>query len=230
MLQFSSLPNSLIVGYSANLIGIENKLLTIFNQSGEVIKIFPNRNILPKQKFKLIIANEALFYQFNNETFFKERYNDTLFMVTEKKLIPFVLFSLDRYTIPYKSKFSLEEQKNADFIDIKNIFENRAFICFRARKESIYYFGLYNRKQNKLFISKLNSGLTNDVDNFIPFNPRFTDQVGNLVAIVNPLDLEKWFKVNSLKLNVLPDNILKLQQVSIEYNPIIMIGKTKTSD
>jgi hypothetical protein len=230
MLQFSSLPNSLIVGYSVNLIGTENKLLTIFNQSGEVIKIFPNRNILPKQKFKLIIAYEALFYQLNNETFFKERYNDTLFKVTKKKLVPYLLFSLDHYTIPYKSKFSLEEQKKADFIDIKNIFENRAFICFLARKESIDYFGLYNRKQNKLSISKLNSGLLNDLDNFISFNPRFTDQVGNLVSIVNPLDLEKWVKANPSKLNVLPDKILKLQHISIENNPIIMIGKTKTID
>lgn len=135
MFQFSSLQNSLMIGYSTNITGSENKLLTIFNQKGEVVKVFPNRNIYPKQKIVLNLV-EAQFYQLDHETFFKETYTDTLFKVTEKDLIPHIVFEMAEYSVPYISKWwTAEQQQKAKYIVIRTVIESNSYVILRAIKE-----------------------------------------------------------------------------------------------
>jgi hypothetical protein len=222
MFSFSTLSNSLIVGYSTNILGPENKLLTIFNQKGEVIKLYPNKNIYPTQPLKVLSLLEAYFYNIGNDTYFKERYNDTVFKVTVKSLIPHIVYELGQYSVPYEIKWKpIEELQNSKFIIVRQVFENNSWIITKLTRENTDYVALFNKRTNKLSISPV---IKDDIDNFIQFNPDYIDQNGNLVSIVSAYDINRWFKGNTSKLS---DRIKGLQNIDITQNPIVIIGKTK---
>jgi hypothetical protein len=131
--------------------------------------------------------------------------------------------------VPYISKWwSSEKQNKANYVVISKVFENSGYIIFQAFKQTTDYFGLFYKKEEKLFVNEFKSGLPNDVDNFIPFSPAFMDNDGNFIEIINPIKIVNWVKDNPLKLKDLPDKIQKLLTMREEENPIIMIGKTSS--
>jgi hypothetical protein len=135
---------------------------------------------------------------------------------------------MDEYTVPYSSKWwSSEKQIKANYIVISKVFENTDYVILKAFKQTTDYFGLFDKRDNKLFVNELKLGLPNDVDNFISFNPMFMDNDGSFIEIINPTEIISWFKENPSKLKDLPDKIKNLQTLSEEKNPIIMIGKTR---
>jgi hypothetical protein len=226
MTLYSCLQNSYIVGYYPNILGIGTKLLTVFNQKGEEIKVFPNKNVYPKRPLKMLDLLDAQFYNMNNDTYFKERSNDTVFLVTEKALIPHLLFEMGKYSVPYEYKWwPPEERQKVNFILVNKIFENSNWIHVQVEKESVEYFVLYNKLKQHLIVNKIGEGIPNDIDNFIPFNPKFMDEDGNLVEFINPTKITNWFKENPSKIS---ERIKVLQQVDMNQNPIAIIGKTKT--
>ena len=222
---YCSLQNSCIVGYYANIIGNEKRLLTVFNQKGEIIKVFPNRNVYPKRPLKMLDLLEGRFYYWDNSTYFKERANDTVFKVTQKTLIPHVIFAMGKFSVPYEYKWWLpEERKKADLIVVNNIFENSSWIHVMADKESVEYFALYNKRTRKLTVSDLGEGIPNDIDNFIPFKPENVDEEGNLVEFIDAIEINKWFKSNP---SAVSDKIKGLQNIDINQNPVVIIGKSR---
>jgi len=226
MTLYSCLPNSNIVGSHLNILGIEAKLLTVFNQKGEVIKVFQNKNVYPKRPLKMLDLLDAKFYYMENNTYFKERSNDTLFKVTEKALIPHLIFEMGKFSVPYEYKWwPPEERKKVNFILVDNIFENGSWIHILAEKESVEFFGLYNKVTHQLNVDKNGDGIPNDIDNFIPFNPKYMDVEGNLVQFINATKISNWFKENNSKNS---ERINVLRNVDINQNPIVIIGKTKT--
>jgi hypothetical protein len=223
MTRYSCLQNSCIVGYYPNILGIETKLLTVFNQKGEVIKVFPNKNVYPKRPLKMLDLLDAQFYYMDNNTYFKERSNDTTFKVTEKSLIPHLIFEMGKFSVPYEYKWwPPEERKKVNFIFVNKIFENSYWIHLLAEKESVEYFVLYNKTTNRLSVSIKGDGIPNDIDNFIPFNPEYVDEDGNLVEFVNATQINTWFNENPK----FSEKIKMLRDVDINQNPILIIGKT----
>jgi hypothetical protein len=225
--RYCDFQNSNIVGYSLNILGTETKLLTIFNQKGEVIKVFPNKNIYPKRPLKSIDLTEGKFFRFGNNTFFKEKCNDTVFKVTDKSLIPHIIFEMGNYSVPYKYKWwTPEERQKSNFIFVNDIFENNAWIYILVNNKVSDFFVLFNKKTLKLSINKNGEGIPNDIDNFVKFKPELIDSEGNLVAVVSALEINKWFKDNSSKIS---DAKIGLQNIEITQNPVFMIGKTKNN-
>jgi len=226
MTRYSCLQNSFIVGYYPNILGIEIKLLTVFNQKGEIIKAFPNKNVYPKRPLKMLDLLDAQFYYMDNNTYFKERSNDTAFKVTEKSLIPHLIFEMGKFSVPYEYKWwPPEERKKVNCILVNKIFENSYWIHLLAEKESVEYFVLYNKITNRLNVSKKGDGIPNDIDSFIPFNPKYVDENGNLVEFINAIQINTWFNENPSKIS---ERIKILRDVDINQNPIMIIGKTKT--
>ena len=226
MTLYSCLQNSSIVGYYPNILGIETKLLTVFNQKGEVIKFFTNKNVYPKRPLKMLDLLDAQFYYMDNNTYFKERSNDTAFKVTEKSLIPHLIFEMGKFSVPYEYKWwPPEERQKVDFILVNKIFENSFWIHILAERESVEYFALYNKRTQKLIVNRNVEGIPNDIDNFIPFNPKYMDEEGNLVQFINATKISNWFKENPLKIS---ERIKELSKVDINQNPILIIAKTKT--
>lgn len=217
--------DSWIVGYYSNILGIETKLLTIFNQKGEIIRTFPNKNVYPKQPLKMLDLTEGRFYFIDNSTYFKERSCDTVFRVNEKSLTPHLIFEMGKYTVPYKYKWlTFEERQKADYIIVNKIFENSSFVYILAEKKSADYFAFYNKRTGKIAVNRNVEGIPNDIDNFISFYPEYMDEDGNLVEIIDATKISSWFKENPLKIS---ERIKALSNVDISQNPIVVIGKTK---
>ena len=225
MILYSCLQNSSIVGYYPNFLGIEAKLLTSFNQKGEIIKVFPNKNVYPKRQLKMLDLLDAKFYYLNNKTYFKERSIDTVYKVTEKTLIPHIIFEMGKFSVPYEYKWwPPEERKKVNYILVNKIFENNTWIHILAGKESVEYFAMYNKVTHQLNLNRRGEGIPNDLDNFIPFTPDFIDEDGNLVQIINASKISSWFKNYKSKTS---ERINTLRNVDEIQNPVIMIGKTK---
>lgn len=223
---YSYLKDSILVGYYPNILGVESKLLSTFNQNGEQIKVFPNRNVFPKRPLKMLDVTDALFYHVNTDTYFKERSVDTVFRVNAESLIPHIIFDMGKFTVPYEYKWwPVDKRQNVDFIFINKILENRNWIHFLIEKESINYFALYNKSKQQLNIRKKGDGIINDIDDFVPFNPQFTDVDGNFVEFINPVKVSNWFQDNPSKIS---DRIKEFRNVEITQNPIVMIGTSKT--
>ena len=223
---YSCLPDSILVGYYPNVLGTETKLLTTFNQRGEIIKVFPNKNVFPKRPLKMLDLLDAQFYCFNNNTYFKERSIDTVYMVNEKYLIHHLIFETGKFSVPYEYKWwPPKERQKVNFILVNKIFENSSWIHVLVEKESIDYFALYNKIKQQLIVNKNGDGIPNDIDNFIPFNPKFMDGDGNLVEFINATKVSNWFRDNPSEIS---DRIKVLSNVDITQNPIVLIGKSKT--
>ncbi|MGB8491411.1 MAG: hypothetical protein WCE64_10160, partial [Bacteroidales bacterium] len=80
------------------------------------------------------------------------------------------------------------------------------------------------KKTDRLDVNKKGDGIPNDIDYFIPFNPKYMDEDGNLVQFINPIEISNWFKENPSKIS---ERIKVLSNVDINQNPIVIIGKTK---
>jgi hypothetical protein len=168
---------------------------------------------------------DAQFYYMENNTYFKERSIDTVFKVAEKSLTPHLIFEMGKFTVPYEYKWwPPEERKKVNFILVNNIFENSSWVHILAQKESVEFFGLYNKISRHLDVSQNGEGIPNDIDNFIPFIPKYMDEEGNLVQIINATKISNWFKENNSKIS---ERINVLRNVDISENPIVVIGKTK---
>ncbi|MBN2861845.1 MAG: 6-bladed beta-propeller [Bacteroidales bacterium] len=221
---YSYLPDSCIVGYYSNILGIETKLLTIFNQKGEIIKTFPNKNVYPKQPLKMLDLTEGQFYFTGNNTYFKERSCDTVFRVRKESLSPHLIFETGKYTVPYQYKWmTFEEREKGDYIIVNKIFENSSFVYILAEKKSDDYFAFYNKRTGKIAVNRNVEGIPNDIDNFISFNPENMDEDGNLVEIIDATKISIWFKENPSKIS---ERTEVLSKVDISQNPIVVIGKT----
>jgi hypothetical protein len=223
---YSYLKDSVLAGYYPNILGTETKLLATFNQKGEQIKVFPNRNVFPKRPLTMLDLMDAEFYHVNGDTYFKEKSIDTVFMVNAESLIPHIIFETGELSVPYEYKWwPPEKRKNVNFIFVNQILENSKWIYVLAAKESVDYFALYNKSEQQLTVTKKGDGIPNDIDNFVPFNPQFIDVDGNLVEFVNASKVSKWFRDNPSKIS---DKIEVLRNVEMTRNPVIMTGKSKT--
>lgn len=222
---YSYLKDSILVGYYPNILGVESKLLATFNQNGEQIKVFPNRNVFPKRPLTMLDVTDAQFYHMNNDTYFKERSIDTVFKVSAESLIPHIIFETGKFSVPYEYKWwPPEKRKNVNFIFINKILENNNWIHVILEKESIDYFALYNKSKQQLIVNKIGDGIFNDIDDFVPFNPQFMDTDGNFVEFAKPSKISNWFRDNPSKIS---DRIKVFRNVEITQNPIVMIGKSK---
>jgi hypothetical protein len=97
-------------------------------------------------------------------------------------LIHHLIFETGKFSVPYEYKWwPAEERQKVNFILVNKIFENSNWIHVLVEKESIDYFALYNKIKQQLIVNKNGDGIPNDIDNFIPFNPKFMDKDGNLV-------------------------------------------------
>jgi len=223
---YSYLKDSVLAGYYPNILGTETKLLATFNQKGEQIKVFPNRNVFPKRPLTMLDLMDAEFYHVNSDTYFKEKSVDTVFRVNAESLIPHIIFETGKLSVPYEYKWwPPEKRKNVNFIFVNQILENSNWIYVLAGKESVDYFALYNKPKQQLTVTKKGDGIPNDIDDFVPFNPQFMDADGNPVEFVNASKVSNWFRDNPSKIS---DKIEVLRNVELTQNPVIMTGKSKT--
>ena len=219
--------NNNIVCYFANIMGNEKKLLMTFNNNGEIIYVHKNSNIYPNMKFSLT-TKESKFYHFEDNLFFKENYNDTVYNVTNKGLNPKIVLFTGKYRKPYESKWwTNKKMKHSEFITPYNLIETKSFIFFKFFFQGRLLYGIFKKENDRFKLTELGKGVDNDIDGFIPFLPVTISNDGDLVGIIDAYIILQWFKDNPEKAAELPPHLQKLKEIKEMDNPVVIIGKIK---
>lgn len=231
---FSKLSNNLFVGYNANPTCEGKNRLTVFNEKGEVLKVFPNPLQCTHDMSRGISFDfsEGQFYRNKGKVYFKEVFNDTLFHVTKDSLTAHVIFDSKNKSIPYedKTKYPTLESR-ADFLQPSVTSITEGHIFFHLTTKNQRFNGVINRETGETKLSDIGRteihGFVNDLDNFLPFVPQFSTDNNQLVGYVEAPDVLAWFKENPEKAAQLPERLKILGKMKPDDNPVVMIVDLK---
>lgn len=227
-MNFSFINDSIIVCDFLIARGIEPYLLMIFNENGKVIKTIPNRNILGSKQVYVTRPGETSFYRFNNNLFFQNMYNDTVFRITVDKITPYFILNRGKHSPPYESKWwPLEKRLKGSFIFQPQYSESKRFISFNFYLDKIKYFALYDKMLRLLKVVDNSSGIKNDIDGFMNLTFDSMNSEGDLTGLIQANDIVHWIEKNPERFKAMDPGFQKLKSINMEDNPVIVIAKYK---
>jgi hypothetical protein len=200
--------NDSFIGSFQNVFGTLKNWMILFN-SESTIHIFPNRNIHPHTDPRHLYLPQTHFYHYNDNIFFRDDFNDTVYLVTENAISPYLVFNAGKNSLPYEAKWwPLEKLRNTLLLFTLGFMESESYVFFFifGRPENQVLIGVYNKKNRELKIADAKSGIENDIDHFISF--RFHQLYNKeLIGWIDAWKLEQWFKDNPDKAAQLPPHI-----------------------
>ena len=218
--------NNDIIAYFINPVGTEDKLLLIFTLDSEIVNVHDNTNVLPDKSFS-IRSGESQFYHHNNQLFFKEIYNDTIYRVTHDQLFPHKVLYTGKYLLPYESKWWGIQSDLSEFVLPYNLDETTSHLFFRFSYNNNSFLGCFDKTTEKLSMSDWDSGIEDDIQNFIPFIPLKAINDDEVMGYTDAWKVEQWFKDNPEKADKLPPHLKKLESLTESDNPVVMIARMK---
>lgn len=95
-------------------------------------------------------------WNYSGYTYFKKRFNDTIYIVHDKRLQPHYMFNLGNKRIPYDDRFKTEEMQ--DKISVEYILESQKVLFFMCKTNHFHiepniYWGVYNKLSHEVKIS-----------------------------------------------------------------------------
>jgi hypothetical protein len=242
------LSSNTFLGYLDNKSGQDSQRIVIFTRD-RIIKSFPHYEKWVNNSIDQYVelAQNPVITSWDNDISFKERSNDTVFLVTLDKLIPRFILSTGVFKYPYR--FSLKEAYNGfenqlDYFSINNMFENSRYVffdLFNGEERDASDPNMFHQIHNFLILDKLTLKLTvcnnyenyssyliDDINGFLPMIPFSITEHDELLSVVYPQAVIRWRQKNP----VLKDQLLIkypwINQISEVDNPILLIGKLKT--
>lgn len=227
-MNYSFLNDSIIVCDFLIATGTEPQSLMIFNENEEVLMLVKNKNQLTTKRKFTLSTDETSFYHFNNELFFQNRYNDTIFKISFEEITPHFVLDRGKYSPSFESKWwSYGKQLQSNFVSQPLYFESKRFVSFNFYYSKTRYFGLYDKEIKKLKVTENGFGIKNDIDRFIDITFDYMNSYGELVGIIQANDLVSWIEKNPEKFKMLPLKLQNLKNIKMEDNPVVIIAKCK---
>lgn len=95
-------------------------------------------------------------WSYNGNSYFKKRFNDTIYQIKDKWLQPYYIFDLGNKQIPYDERFKTEGMQ--DKISIEYILESPKALFFMFKTKHFHiepniYWGVYNKLTHEVKIS-----------------------------------------------------------------------------
>jgi hypothetical protein len=218
-----------IIAYFNNPVGTDDKLLMVFTVTGELVSIHNNNNIFPDKTFT-IRPQESQFYHHGNQLFFKEIYNDTIYRVTNDQLFAHKVLYTGNYLLPYESKWWGIQSDLSQFVSIYNLDETTSHLFFKFYYNNKSFLGCFDKTTEKLSVSDGDSGIVDDIQNFIPFIPLKAINDNEVMGYTDAWKIEQWFKDNPEKADQLPPHLKKFESLSESDNPVLIIARLKVID
>ena len=234
------LKDGMYVSFCNNKTGIDKTKLIVFDNKGNLIKKYPNHleyNTTGMTSMSSFPDLPGIFYYYNGNTYFKEcNYNDTVFRVSEKEMLPHIVFKLGNRQPSYYHQRNVDFNKGKYLIDF--VYETNSFILFnfthhtetvevlgeRGFKRGTVHSGYYNKKSGQVFISSTSdlksSGytLSGIPVSFIPIS---INKNNEMIARIDAADLvENMNKIGAQYRQ-------KFRNIHEEDNPIVVIAKLK---
>lgn len=227
-MNYSFIGESIIVCDFLIALGTENNALMLFNENGEILKTVPNRNILKTNQKYVFRTGETSFYHFDNNLYFQNLYNDTVFRISPDQIAPYFILNRGKHSPSFESKWwTWEKQLQSNFISQPQYCECKRFISFNFYLSKKKYFALYDKSMKSLKVDENNSGIKNDIDGFINITFDSMNSEGELIGIIQANELVNWIEKNPETFKVLNEGLKKLQNIKMTDNPVVVIAKYK---
>ncbi|TKG87817.1 6-bladed beta-propeller [Puteibacter caeruleilacunae] len=223
------LNDNLYAAYYINHTGNEKERIVIWdNEKKKIVKRFGNYRTFKNTPSIKRFFCEGLFYRFNEKLLFKEYLCDTIYHITEKEMIPHIVFNSGKYSPPYDERETFDFTK---YHGISTIIETQRYLLFKFFFQKKRYYCYYDKQTYKLQLSiegdKKEQGFINDVDGFARFRPESVTKDNEIIGYIEAYQLVKWMKDNPDKVANLPDHLKKFKDIKESDNPIVMIAKLK---
>ncbi|NVJ45967.1 MAG: 6-bladed beta-propeller [Cytophagia bacterium] len=207
---------------------IESHLLQFSKDGNELNQYYLNQtNYDPSSLVLSFGFQEGNFHSFNNEVFFKQIYNDTLYKVSEKGLSKYAYFNLGEFDIDWNKEIIQSEIYNN--IIIINTYESEAYIFFIYWYRGSIKYGVYNKANQTSYLPEHNwmeDGFVDDLLGFIDFRPQSINEHNELVASFPTFEI--LFFLNSYgDESSIPKPLKALKMVKDGDNPVIGIATLK---
>ncbi len=230
------LDSDIFVGYVPNTSGKEDKKIILLSKQG-ILKIFPNWMTWNKQGYIIggIGGHSGIskFYKWDNKLNFYENFCDTLFYVTKESLIPRYYFNWGSDKIPYskQGELAMSMSQLLNSFLISQIYENTNYIFVKVNHQDKNFLGYIDKNSlNVTFCKPNSSGIStfkDDIYSLLDIIPDGITEENEMIFIVEPSKLLKWFKENPEKGSQLKRKHPVLNNIDEFSNPIIAIGKCK---
>ena len=222
--------NGIYIQFVSNISGNDNRRLIFFTENNDVIKVHQNKNRFVKMvKANYYSNKEGGFYWFNHNLYFKETFIDTIYQVTEAKLIPKYCFDEGNHGLDYSMKGNLDLRNKQHYFFISNIYETEKRLFFNIEYQLRVYSGIYFKNNDRCKVADYRlinrSGILNDIDDFIPMYYSSVNRNNEMVGFCIPGEIKKWRKENSL--SITDEEKLKIVNIQEDDNPVVLIAKLK---
>lgn len=171
--------------------------------------------------------NSSPFWHFGKETFFKGNFNDTIYQVTTKGLLPKRVLDLGSYHWDINDRYFRHKDKGfypLDFLESKEILLFRFCKNLYHDKERKAYNAIYNKNTKEIKVTSYEKGITDDLHHFLPLQPVTSNAQGEFAQLIQPDEIISWMNEQPQK-RELPHEIEALRNVKEDDNPVIIIMK-----
>jgi hypothetical protein len=183
--RFCPFEDSLYLGYINNPLVNINKKLVIFRQNGDVLKFYPNYNIIEIEKSRTftISTNNGMFFDAEDTLRFFELHTDTIFDVNRHNIQPRYHIEMGDLLLPYQLRTAMFSE-SLNYFHIRNMHESSRFLMFSVGLSGTRHIVCYDKNFKRTIVCnnsedldfyKYNNsyglrciGFSNDIDNFVP--------------------------------------------------------------
>lgn len=216
------------ISFVNNQTGNDAAKLVIYNKEGVLVKSYSNdkqyKNVNNEKPF-----DYGIFYYYKNITYFKEvGYNNTVYSVSEKLMIPHIVFNLGNKEPSYMNREVKNYNKDKFFIDFVREADSYVFFNYYTLADyygqRIYYTGYYDKRSKQTytcFNGNEKSGYYNNLPLLIP---QYITGKNEALFIIDPAELIEYKdtgKTSDKKIQQLISNAKE------DDNPIIVIASIR---
>ena len=105
--------------------------------------------------------------------------------------------------------------------------ETENLIFFQYFHNGNVFNGVFCKEEKSVSVSPIKDKISDDINDFMPLQIFEVTPEGDILSIVQPVDILTWFKDNPDKIPSLADNLKNLGKLSEEDNPVVVIMKRK---
>lgn len=182
-------------------------------------------NFKGNEKKAVYFDGATRFWHLNDDLYYKNEFNDTIYQVKGMDFIPSRVFNLGAYHWSPSERFNKEQDQN---IYISHILETDDLMLFRFTYRLLNtdkaqsYNGIYDKRSGELKVNLLPEGIVDDLTHFLPFHPRTTTPSGEYACILRADEVTAWLEDHPGLAAKLPKEAEILRKVGEEDNPVIV--------
>ena len=178
-----------------------------------------------KDDKKAIIASYvARLWRNNGNIRFKEDFVDTIYTISDRKLIPTIVFDNGKYH--WSPQEITNSQNTNGRIFIGDVYENDTFVFFQCVRgmhshDVTLYNGLYHKESDKTKLGDNSKPIQDDLTRFMPFKPLSMSTSGEFVSYLEAFHILDWLDEHPEAKN--NEALSFLKNLEEDMNPVVVL-------